>query len=496
MASFITPFINDNPWWANPEAIEADGTITRFEASPVRFEHAIPFDIELDATYTLRGPRQVGKSTLLKRIIRQLLVERRVPPSCVLYSDVEGAGFTTPTKLGNALTAYATWARGRASAPAQRLYLFLDEVTGIKDWGNVVRTLHAHGVLTNVCVLATGSHALDLARGGELAPGRRGEIAAENNDWVLMPLGFRDYVTAHDPQLGAVLPVIDILNPAEAYRTAMELQLRGGEIKGLFERYLLTGGYPHPMAEEAATRRVPAGAYNIYRDAIIGQMRRAGYRIPSFREIVSWAADGRLGQEFSWNDVSGDTDVGSKETARRYVEDAERLYLWHVLYRAQSMTNTSAALRSPKKLYPADPFAWHVLASWVQGHANPWEQAQQRLLNTTMRGAFVESVAADHMLRAYGGSLVRYHRSDAGTGNTEEIDLVVWQEQQRALLEIKYRNVIKTAHRRHLARHGGGLLVTPESVEWHATDNVAEVPLHLLLAGLPNKVTLYPAHPA
>jgi predicted AAA+ superfamily ATPase len=55
--------IRDNPWWRQAEAINEDTDLRRFDTTPLRFEHAVPFDLDVDAVFTLRGPRQVGKST-------------------------------------------------------------------------------------------------------------------------------------------------------------------------------------------------------------------------------------------------------------------------------------------------------------------------------------------------------------------------------------------------------------------------------------------------
>ena len=492
MTALSPSFIADNPWWKSRSQIDIDPDLQRLANASVRFEHTIPFQLDADAVYTLRGPRQVGKSTLLKRIIRSLLTEQGPAPRQILYTHVEGAGIGTVARLRSALTGYLAWARSAVGADA-RLYMFLDEITGVKDWGTVVRTLYREGLLANVTVIATGSHALDLARGGETAPGRRGESIVTHPDWIMMPLGFRDYVTAHNEQLGAALHSIDVTAPAHAYEAAQELQLHGNALRALFDRFLLTGGYPHAMSEEHTVGRITPGVYGIYRESIIGQMRRAGHSAGPFREVVSWAADHRLGQEFSWNDISGATDIGSKDTARRYVEDAERLFLWHVLYRAQSATDTARALRSPKKLYPADPFAWHVLASWAAGESDPWAGAMTRLGDATLRGSFIEAVAADHFLRGY-GPFALYHRRDKGQGAREEIDLLLRRGTVQARLEIKYRATIKTGDRKALAQYGGGILASVDQLEWYPKDQVAAIPLCFLLAGYADQITLYPAH--
>lgn len=210
---------------------------------------------------------------------------------------------------------------------------------------------------------------------------------------------------------------------------------------------------------------------------------------------MAWAADHRLGQEFSWSDVSARTDIGSKDTARRYIENAERLYLWHVLYRAQAAGDPAPALKSPKKLYPADPFAWHVLAAWAAGEADPWAGSLARLQDSTARGAFVDAVAGDHLIRAY-GRFALYQRADRGDHGTEEIDFVLYRGGRQARLEIKYRETVKAVHWKHLANHGGGIIATPDDLEWSARDQVAAIPLPYLLAGYAERLSLYPAAPS
>lgn len=480
-------FIRDSPWWTDPTAIERDPDLRRLAEAPVRFEVGFPFRLDVDAVYTLRGPRQVGKSTLLKRIIATLLQQRQVAPRTVLYTDLEGAGISTVLRLRNALTGYLT--RTRATYPHDRIYLFLDEVTGVRDWGSAIRALYREDALTNVTVLATGSHALDIARGGESAPGRRGERDIGHPDWVLMPLGFRDYLRAHAPELVAKLPALDITVPRDAHAAAQELELYGTTILAYFDRYLLTGGYPHATADEQRTGRISPGIYQLYRAAITGQMKRAGSREGPFREIITWAANGRLGQEFSWNAVAGETDVGTKETARRYIEDAERLFLWHVLHRAQDAVTPAAAFKSPKKLYPADPFSWHVLASWAAGETDPWLASVARVTDHVRRGALVEAVAADHFIRGY-APFAFYHRAPAGE---EEIDLVLHRDTQASRIEIKYRGRITKVHANHLAKYGGGILATIDQLDYDPGTNVARIPLYALLAGYAEPITLYPS---
>ncbi|MGH7634239.1 MAG: DUF4143 domain-containing protein, partial [Gemmatimonadaceae bacterium] len=178
----------------------------------------------------------------------------------------------------------------------------------------------------------------------------------------------------------------------------------------------------------------------------------------------------------------------TKDTARTYVEDAERLFLWHVLYRSQDERTARPALKSPKKLYPVDPFTWHVLASWAGGDDDPWAASLGRLATPAVRGELVESVAADHFIRRF-GRFALYHR----TQSQEEIDLVLHHGRSRARIEIKYRHHVAARDARYLAEHGGGILASVDEFRFDESRNVAVIPLFALLAGYGESISLFPA---
>lgn len=485
-----TAQLRDNPWWQRAELIRDDPDLARLREKSIRYEHPIPFDLEVDAVYTLRGPRQVGKSTLLKRVIARLLTEEGVEPRRVLYFDVEGAGIGDARRLTDELDEFLEWARPVVGG--ERIYLLLDEVTGVPDWGTFVRVLYRRGRLKDTTVIVTGSHALDLRRGSEMAPGRRGEERGIALDWLMRPLGFREYVEAHGESPGAprgLLPTLDPGDPRAAHESAAELMLQGDRLRSLFQRYLLTGGLPHAFTAEHDSGRIPVTIYRLFRDAMVGQMRRAGHREGLFLEILSWSGESRLGREFSWRDIAAETEVGSKDTARSYVEDAEAMFLWHVFYRTKDHGRPRPALRSPKKLYPADPFAWHSLMSWAHRESDPWAAAVQGLTDPARVGELVEAVVADHLRRVAGRDCF-YLRSARGE---QEIDFVFLTSQGPAFMEVKYRRHLRDSDSRHLRALGGGILATLDHLAWDEAANITSIPVPLLLSGLEGAGSMVPA---
>ena len=50
----------------------------------------------------------------------------------------------------------------------------LDEITAVKDWTRAVKYLVDAGALENIYLLLTGSSTVEIKRGYERMPGRRG----------------------------------------------------------------------------------------------------------------------------------------------------------------------------------------------------------------------------------------------------------------------------------------------------------------------------------
>jgi hypothetical protein len=477
--------VRDNPWWSDPAAVGTDPLLRRLEERPVAFFHPIPFELDIDAAYTLRGPRQVGKSTLLKRLVKHLIVDRRVPTRQIMYFDVEGGGIRTAHELQSSVAEYISFAR--SATPSGRLYVLLDEVTGVPAWGSAIRVLHGRGDLEGVTSIATGSHARDLRRGGERAPGRHGEV--EYWDWVMMPLCFRDYIGMHAPQTAGALPAIDLFDPITAHEAAVEISLHGAIIESLFERYLRTGGYPHAIGEETANGIIPERVFRLYLQAFTGEMIRAGRREEYFRETVAWAAHHRLGREFNWSSLSGETAIGTGNTAREYLEDAEAAFVWHIYQRVKTPEAPAPAPRSPKKLYPVDPFTWHVLASWISGSRDAWGDTLKRVSDPAQRGDLVESIVADH-LRRWLGRFSLYYRAPT---TKEEIDFVLFEGSRRGLVEVKQKRQLKNRDWKALVKNGGGILASVDQLRLMDRNRVAIIPVSHLLAGLAAPLTLFPS---
>lgn len=458
----VEQLAGQNPWWQDARAIQLDRHLRELAQSPTPWRPYLLDEISLEPNliYTLRGPRQVGKTTLRKRLIQNCLTGKQpdlADPICLLYLDCELAGITKPQELSAALTAYLRWSRALRSASGQRA-LFLDEVTYVRDWAVALKSLVDQGQLAGVTVIATGSHAVDLKRGGERMPGRRG--AKAGLDKRLLPMSFREYVETRNPKLAQKLPAPTAdLSPRSLKEQVQKLIPFGEELHRLFERYLATGGFPRPVAAEAASGQIPTYVYEIYRDAILGDVSKLGRRESYFRELVGWVTR-RLGDPFDWRDVARETDIGKHDTVREYVEDLELCFLWDVIYRGKTLGEAAAALCSGKKVYFKNPFVYHALGAWVRGVLEPWAESVRTLADPEKQGKCVEAVVAAE-LRRRRGDFVYYFRS------RQEIDFITYREGRlETLIEVKYQERIFPADWRPLARSGGGILLSKSTLDF------------------------------
>ena len=350
-----------NPWWSDPAALARDRHLRRLAESPLRWLPPLPFQCDRDTIYTLRGHRQVGKSTVLKRLIQHLM-SSGWPGRNILYVDLELAGIDHQRDLISALRAYLDTMRAIA-APETRYVVLLDEVTRVPAWSGALRALVDNGELVAVTVIASGSHVTDLRKGGERMPGRRGGGA--ELDIVLWPLSFREYVQLLRPDVLLPQPLTD-LTPRVVADSLVERSVAGPIVAGLFRGYLASGGFLPAINDVHMYTSVRPETFDVYRQAIAGEFTRADLRESYLREILAWLT-AHLGQEFNPGDIARDTDIGSKDTARRYIDHLIDTYVVDVVYRTADLHQPRPAFRSPRKIHPVDPLHFHLLRAWSRG---------------------------------------------------------------------------------------------------------------------------------
>ncbi|MBI4402992.1 MAG: ATP-binding protein [Deltaproteobacteria bacterium] len=337
------------PWTTIERWETVDPKLKQLERAPFRLPH---LDAALEkipdgfGIFGLLGPRQVGKSTLLRLLAKQQL--RKFAPDRVVI--VEGDAFETWRELLDTLTAFLASERPAA--------ILIDEITAIREWHRSLKLLADRGSLEKVKVIYTGSSAMTLREGGEFFPGRRGTNAVTNIHLV----------------------------PASYRHVHKKMNL---------ETYFKVGGFPWAVNEYLRLGAIPDYVGEIYWSWLKGELLKRGKSEVLLRHILH-ALVPRITSGVSQNKLAREMGITSNETARQYLE---LLVLCFALNEVPWFDPVHKILspRKNKKYYPIDPFLYHMFASSGL-YANQWMAIDTR---TETMGTVAELVVCQELIQKH-----------------------------------------------------------------------------------------------
>jgi len=416
--------LRQNRWWNEPGWRETDPHLRALRDQPRRLPAQVVEQIALDEAgiHTLRGPRQVGKSTALK-----LLVERAVER----WTGRRVAFLALDLLEGLPLADLsATLVRTKElAASAEPMLLLLDEVTVVDGWQTAIKALWDEGILREDIVVCTGSSAVDLHEGAaERWPGRRGA----GGDHALFPHSFATFAAAVDPAIPPSPKLsVESLVSGHGREALQEAQLHGPALEAALERYLAFGGLPHAIAEACTGERTPSErTLAVSNDALLREVQRRGQSRAATHAMLERLLRS-LGSSLSWTSLAQDMAVAT-QTARSYVEFLAASYQLLPVYSWRADSGTPALGRD-KKVYFADPLMHSVAHAQVPGlSVDP--------------PALVENAAAICLQRRYEPAEIRIEGFDMPsrlhvwrTRRSGEIDFVCGSRDELAAVEVKYR---------------------------------------------------------
>lgn len=459
-----------NPWWVNPRAIDGDPHIRSLRTGPFAWTPPVMDDIPLEpgSIHTLRGPRQVGKTTTAKRLIERLLQrgEKRV----LYYSfDLESDNTAIPSIIQRAKAA--------ADLDAGPWYLFLDEVTAIPDWQRGVKFAWDQGLIRDDFVLCTGSSVRRM--GTEQLPGRRGK----GRDFLQLTVSFRDFCrSVRGIELPDATTSVDAWTSTEGLAMAKRLNLQRDALSAALDVYTHIGGFPAALRDYVAAGSVHYSTVAAIWAMIANEIRQA--QLDSTAALKLIERIGRsLGSPLSWSGAATSMAVGSHHTARTYVKALAESFALLVVHHWDLQGGFEP--RKQRKVYFLDPLFTDVPVAAASGVrvAPPDGVLEGLVASALFRSASEHLTQSDPTIGSIG-----YWRSSDG----REIDFVVDDSTDRhgvPRLPIEVKGDASTgitaavsAIRRSFKR---GLVVTRSVFD--SRDHILVVPAAVFLAGLPER---------
>jgi len=430
---------NQNPWWST-------GKVPRRLLCPYRRRDFYPLMDKLadERILVITGPRRAGKTTIMYQMIDELLSAKEVEPRRVLF-----VSFDYPYLLADLnhpfediLRAYTeTILKESLENLTERVYIFLDEVYSLPEWGKVMKGHFDRR--TNTKVILSGSSSPEIiAEAARMLVGRIDrhlmlqmkfvdvvchDLNRENDrikeaSLGLMRKGFEDFLAK-----GSLKSLSRTYN--EAFNALANLE---DEIQGILLDYLVKDGYPENLGvtdfTKCAQAIVTSVDLSIYKDVMRVFKNREPQKIEKLMAVLSQSS----GNIVASNTLS-DTLGLNFRTVERYLSHLEAVYLVTVSHAYSGSLYKS--LPKAKKIYVANVGVRNAILGLLN------ERLPE---NSVELGRCAEAVAHDHIKRlAFCMQPTReprmyYWRDRTGS----EVDIIVDMRGKMIPFDVRFRETI------------------------------------------------------
>lgn len=472
-----------NPWWRSPHGWEqTDVDLASASSRSLVYEPEPLADIVPGGLYVLRGPRRVGKSLELKRVVSRL-VHLGVNPRHIIH-------YPCDRLTASDLEALFDAGRTMSGVGTEPRWWLLDEISSITDgWPSVMKWLRDNTALKNDCVVVTGSSSRDLLEAQKELAGRRN---VSQSDRYLMPMSFRSFAKSVSPTLRQAPPVTVPASKLGDRRlmsdAVYELIPFLHELVPAWEQYLQVGGYPAAVNDWMEQGQVGSVFITALWDVIHGDAFRSAGISPAqtqglleelSRKIANPLGDLPLAREVGLHDAAGKPDG---EQAKARLMDLQVAFVaWRCHQRREEQFLPK--LRAWAKVYFSDPLLARLAHLRNQACTDPGPT----LLTEQQIG---RALVLAHEVEVSGAILDFSHVMYVQTPSRSEIDFV-GSASPEVGIESKYvdHGLVRASQTLRAQIAAGdiasGLLATRSVVDVDPTKSCWAIPASLLAWMLP-----------
>lgn len=259
----------------------------------------------------LTGLRRIGKTTLLKLLIEQLINKKEIEPKYIFYISLDDY-LLLKKPLAEIVDDYRKLHNIKFN---EKIYLFFDEITYKEDYEIQLKNLYD---LQNVKIYASSSSA-------SLLKSRKAYLSGRAFTIEILPLDFDEYMQFRNIKLS---------------KSDSHL------FDNYFESYLRTGGIPEYVINGEIAYVQELVDDIIYKDiAAVNNIKNLQLLKDYFLLLME-----RAGKVISINKIASILSI-SVDTAKRYLDFFSNTFL---IYQVGRHGKTNEQILSPKKLYAAD----------------------------------------------------------------------------------------------------------------------------------------------
>jgi predicted AAA+ superfamily ATPase len=276
------------------------------------------------------GARQVGKTTLLKRLIEQVGEERAV------YFDLENSDHLHG--LNGSIEDVVSYINSYLPQWKQRVYIFIDEIQYIRDFSSNIKYLVDH-FSEKYKLIMTGSSSLLIKKSfSESLVGRKDVLE-------LYPLSFAEYCLFKGEKR-----ISEQLNN-EPQNSSDALKVHQPKLNRMLKEYMLYGGYPQVVLSESREEKI-----TLLRDIVNSYiLKDVKYlfkieKIDQFNHLIRYLAI-NIGKELSIKSIAGEIGL-YWDTVQKHILALQESYIISLI--TPYHKNLTTELRQMPKVYFVD----------------------------------------------------------------------------------------------------------------------------------------------
>lgn len=341
-----------NVWWKEKERFEEDEDYKKWKSKKIRWvpETIEKIGLEPFSLHFIFGPRQVGKTTLIKLLIKRLL--EKADPKAIFYFRCDEV--RDYKELEDIIVSYLEL---RKSVGIKSSYIFLDEITFPKEWFRTIKSLIDDGILKNDVLVLTGSASLEIRKETEYFPGRRGK----GKNFLILPLSFREFIKVTNPKLFEKLPK-KLTRLGEIAEKAVKASIHLTELNEMLKVYFETGGFPLAVNSYAELGYVDESTLQTYLTWIKNDIVKAKRSPETAREIIKVILT-KVPSPMSWEGVAKEITVKSPKTVNSYLKMLKSMFVLNISYHVDP-NKVLIEFAKNKKIHLIDPLLYKVFEDW------------------------------------------------------------------------------------------------------------------------------------
>lgn len=456
-----------NPWWRGA-SLKYDPLIKAYQKSPLEIIDEIikNFDLKQDKIYSIRGARGLGKSTIIKSIIHDLIENKKINPQKILYYSCQN--IDTYEQLNEIIKIFLNKNKTKQGG---RAFIFIDEVTLVPDWEKGVEYLQQAGKLKNITMFLVGStlHGADQKNGYRRKKDLKFPVNFETN--ILSSLNFADFIKLLNPKFGKHLSNIN--DSFEQKKVKFIKYFKNFDY--YLDIYCLTGGFIGGIIDFRDHGLINKEVYSNYLYWLIGDIAKMNRDISLLRHIMEQILL-NLGRPIGYKTIAKKTKARTHLTIEEYLNILESMFSIKLVYQSDLEGRVHAS--KAKKAYFRDPFLFWLFYSYIYGAIDHWQFSREHLHKEDVYMALIENVVFSHLAKDESaedwGKRVTFWRDNV---HKQKIDFLVNAKTGHIPILIKYNQDIRNEDYELLEKKGfkEGIIITRDVLK--LDNNIKIVPL-------------------